>query len=90
MILQNLQTIPGIDEMSAIILFVEIGDDMIAFGSPAKLSSGRASVRVRINQSSSVNRLKHAKAILICDVFCVKPLIRPVELDVVFRINSRA
>jgi len=33
-ILQNLQTIPGIDELSAAMLLVEIGDDMSAFGSP--------------------------------------------------------
>jgi len=38
-ILQSLQTIPGIDEMGAAMLLVEIGDDMSAFGTPAKLAS---------------------------------------------------
>jgi transposase len=38
-ILQCLQTIPGIDLISAAMLLVEIGDDMGAFGSPAKLAS---------------------------------------------------
>jgi transposase len=38
-ILQNLQTLPGIDEFSAAMILVEIGDDMAAFGSPAKLAS---------------------------------------------------
>lgn len=38
-ILQCLQTIPGIDIISAATLLVEIGDDMGAFGSPAKLAS---------------------------------------------------
>ena len=38
-ILRSLQTIPGIDEMGAAMLLVEIGDDMGAFGMPAKLAS---------------------------------------------------
>ena len=38
-ILRSLQTIPGIDEMGAAMLLVEIGDDMGAFGTPAKLAS---------------------------------------------------
>ncbi len=38
-ILECLQTIPGIDEMSAAMLLVEIGDDMSAFGSAAHLAS---------------------------------------------------
>jgi len=38
-ILQALQTIPGIDEMSAAMLLVEIGDNMDAFGSAEKLAS---------------------------------------------------
>ena len=38
-VLQCLQTIPGIDQMGAAMLLVEIGDDMSAFGSPAKLAS---------------------------------------------------
>jgi len=38
-ILQSLQTLPGIDELSAALLLVEIGDDMNAFGSAAKLAS---------------------------------------------------
>lgn len=38
-ILECLQTIPGIDEMSAAMLLVEIGDDMNAFGSAASLAS---------------------------------------------------
>lgn len=37
--LECLQTIPGIDEMSAGMLLVEIGDDMNAFGSAASLAS---------------------------------------------------
>jgi len=38
-LLQSLQTIPGIDQMAAAMLLVEIGDDMSAFGTPAKLAS---------------------------------------------------
>jgi transposase len=38
-ILQSLQTIPGLDETGAALLLVEIGDDMSAFGSPARLAS---------------------------------------------------
>jgi transposase len=37
--LQSLQTIPGIDQMGAAMLLVEIGDDMDAFGSAEKLAS---------------------------------------------------
>jgi transposase len=38
-ILQNLQTIPGMDEAGAAMLLVEIGDDMSAFGTPERLAS---------------------------------------------------
>jgi transposase len=38
-LLQALQTIPGLDATGAAMLLVEIGDDMQAFGSPAKLAS---------------------------------------------------
>ena len=38
-ILECLQTIPGIDEMSAAMLLVEIGDDMSAFGAASRLAS---------------------------------------------------
>lgn len=38
-ILQCLQTMPGIDEVGAAMLLVEIGDDMSVFGAPAKLAS---------------------------------------------------
>ncbi len=38
-VLQTLQTIPGLDEMGAAMLLVEIGDDMSAFGSADKLAS---------------------------------------------------
>ena len=38
-VLQLLQTIPGIDQMGAAMLLVEIGDDMDAFGSAEKLAS---------------------------------------------------
>jgi transposase len=38
-ILQSLQTIPGIDQIGAAMLIVEIGDDMSAFGKPEKLAS---------------------------------------------------
>ena len=38
-ILRSLQTIPRIDEIGAAMLLVEIGDDMGAFGTPAKLAS---------------------------------------------------
>lgn len=38
-ILQNLQTIPGMDEASAAMLLVEIGDDMSAFGTAERLAS---------------------------------------------------
>lgn len=38
-ILQSLQTIPGIDQIGAAMLMVEIGDDMSAFGTPEKLAS---------------------------------------------------
>jgi transposase len=37
--LQAMQTIPGIDQMGAAMLLVEIGDDMEAFGSAEKLAS---------------------------------------------------
>jgi transposase len=38
-LLRSLQTLPGIDETGAALLLVEIGDDMSAFGSAARLSS---------------------------------------------------
>jgi transposase len=38
-ILQSLQTIPGLDETGAVLLLVEIGDDMSAFGTPERLAS---------------------------------------------------
>lgn len=38
-ILQALQTIPGLDEIGAAMLLVEIGDDMQAFGSAKKLAA---------------------------------------------------
>ncbi len=38
-ILQTLQTIPGLDEVGAAMLLVEISDDMSAFGSADKLAS---------------------------------------------------
>ena len=38
-VLECLQTIPGIDEMGAAMLLVEIGDDMSAFGSASHLAS---------------------------------------------------
>lgn len=38
-LLGALQTIPGIDELGAALLLVEIGDDMSAFGTPQKLAS---------------------------------------------------
>jgi transposase len=38
-LLQSLQTLPGVDETAAALLLVEIGDDMKAFGTPAKLAS---------------------------------------------------
>lgn len=38
-ILRSLQTIPGLDETGAALLLVEIGDDMSAFGTPARLAS---------------------------------------------------
>ncbi len=37
--LQCIQTIPGIDEMGAAMILVEIGDDMSAFGSASRLAS---------------------------------------------------
>jgi transposase len=38
-LLRALQTIPGLDETGAAMLWAEIGDDMQAFGSPEKLAS---------------------------------------------------
>lgn len=58
-ILQNLQTLPGIDELSAALLLVEIGDDMSAFGSPAKLASWAG---VCPGQNESAGKRKSAKA----------------------------
>ncbi len=37
--IQTLQTIPGIDQMGAAMLLVELGDDMTAFGKAEKLAS---------------------------------------------------
>lgn len=37
-----LQTIPGIDEIAAALILVEIGEDMARFGSPARLASWAA------------------------------------------------
>lgn len=57
-ILQNLQTIPGIDELSAAMLLVEIGEDMSAFGSPAKLASWAG---VCPGQNESAGKRKSAR-----------------------------
>ncbi len=58
-ILQNLQTLPGIDEFSAAMILVEIGDDMTAFGSPAKLASWAG---VCPGQNESAGKRKSARA----------------------------
>jgi transposase len=58
-ILQNLQTIPGIDEFSAAMLLVEIGDDMSAFGSADKLASWAG---VCPGQNESAGKRKSARA----------------------------
>lgn len=58
-ILQNLQTVPGIDEFSAAMILVEIGDDMAAFGSPAKLASWAG---VCPGQNESAGKRKSARA----------------------------
>lgn len=58
-ILNNLQTLPGIDELSAALLLVEIGDDMSAFGSPAKLASWAG---VCPGQNESAGKRKSARA----------------------------
>jgi len=58
-ILQNLQTLPGIDELSAAMILVEIGDDMCAFGSAAKLASWAG---VCPGQNESAGKRKSAKA----------------------------
>lgn len=58
-ILQNLQTLPGVDELSAAMLLVEIGDDMSAFGSPAKLAAWAG---VCPGQHESAGKRKSAKA----------------------------
>jgi transposase len=58
-ILQNLQTLPGIDEFSAAMILVEIGDDMAAFGSPAKLASWAG---VCPGQNESAGKRKTARA----------------------------
>lgn len=57
-ILQNMQTIPGIDELSAAILLVEIGDDMSAFGSADKLASWAG---VCPGQNESAGKRKSAR-----------------------------
>ena len=57
-ILQNLQTIPGIDELSAAMLLVEIGDDMNAFGSADKLASWAG---VCPGQNESAGKRKSAR-----------------------------
>ena len=59
MILQNLQTIPGIDELSAAMLLVEIGDDMSAYGSANKLASW---AYVYPGQNESAGKRKSARA----------------------------
>lgn len=58
-LLQNLQTLPGIDEFSAAMILVEIGDDMAAFGSPAKLASWAG---VCPGQNESAGKRKSARA----------------------------
>ena len=58
-ILQNLQTLPGIDEFCAAMILVEIGDDMEAFGSPAKLASWAG---VCPGQNESAGKRKSARA----------------------------
>jgi transposase len=58
-ILQNLQTLPGVDELSAAMILVEIGDDMAAFGSPAKLASWAG---VCPGQNESAGKRKSARA----------------------------
>lgn len=58
-ILQNLQTIPGIDELSAAMILVEIGEDMAAFGSPAKLASWAG---VCPGQNESAGKRKSSRA----------------------------
>jgi transposase len=58
-LLQNLQTIPGIDAFSAAMILVEIGDDMAAFGSPAKLASWAG---VCPGQNESAGKRQSARA----------------------------
>jgi transposase len=58
-LLQNLQTLPGIDELSAAMILVEIGDDMAAFGAPARLASWAG---VCPGQNESAGKRKSARA----------------------------
>ncbi len=58
-ILDCLQTIPGIDLPSAAMLLVETGDDMDAFGSPARLASW---VGVCPGNNESAGKKKSGKA----------------------------
>jgi transposase len=57
-ILQNLQTLSGIDDFSAAMILVEIGDDMTSFGSPAKLASWAG---VCPGQNESAGKRKSAR-----------------------------
>ncbi len=58
-ILRFRQTLPGIDEFSAAMILVEIGDDMAALGSPAKLASWAG---VCPDQNESAGKRKSALA----------------------------
>lgn len=79
-VLQALQTIPGIDTMSAAMLWVEIGDDMERFGSAEKRASWAGVCPG--NHEESASRARNAKAIPMCAESCVNRPTRPVAHDV--------
>jgi transposase len=78
-----LQTIPGIDAISAAMILIEIGDDPHRFGSPARLAS--PCVPATTSRPASVRAVRPATAIPSFVIFCARPPTPQGEPKTVFR-----
>jgi transposase len=78
-ILEALQTIPGVDLISAASILVEIGSDMEEFGSAEKLASWAGLCPGNNETAGKKKAEKRAKGIIICAPYCANALMQPEE-----------
>ena len=68
-----LQTIPGIDEIAAAMILIEIGDNVHRFGSASRLRPGPHCVPATTSPQASARAARPAMATPSCAIFCAKP-----------------